>query len=149
MSQIFGRLYRLLRSELNAFVEKRTEYRLEEEQPPPDEPVEEDPSESQSAGQRQRYRQEGRGQSRRTTTGQRSQPQRDPVLTRHYANLEVPYGSDAQTVKAAWRKLMRRYHPDMHQGIAREQETATRLTQELTRSYRYLMRYLANNPPPR
>ena len=45
--------------------------------------------------------------------GQASRPEatRDPkdaALAESYANLEVPYGSDLETVSAAWRQLMKR-----------------------------------------
>ena len=38
----------------------------------------------------------------------------DPLLARYYANLEIPYGSDLETVDRAWKRLLRKYHPDRH-----------------------------------
>src|SRR5687767_7998959 len=36
-------------------------------------------------------------------------------IRRYYANLELPIGAPLSEVKAAYRRLMRRYHPDRHQ----------------------------------
>ena len=57
-------------------------------------------------------------------------------LHRCYANLEIPYGSDLETAKTAWRRLMKRYHPDLHGQDPRKREIATELTRKLTVAYR-------------
>ncbi|MDP6699084.1 MAG: J domain-containing protein, partial [Candidatus Latescibacteria bacterium] len=38
----------------------------------------------------------------------------DPVLAGYYANLDLPYGADLAAVKTAWKRLMKKYHPDRH-----------------------------------
>lgn len=57
------------------------------------------------------------------------------TLRQYYANLEVPFGSDMPTVKKAYKKLMRRYHPDKHSGDPERERLATQLAQELTQAY--------------
>ena len=60
----------------------------------------------------------------------------------YYANLEVPFGSDLDTVKAAYRRLMRKYHPDNFASDAEKEATATRLSQELSVAYQAIQEYL-------
>ena len=67
---------------------------------------------------------------------------RDPELAQWYANLEIPYGSDVDSVKKAWRRLMKRYHPDLHSTDANKKEIATELTRKLTDAYQELEKRL-------
>lgn len=60
----------------------------------------------------------------------------------YYANLELPIGASSAEVKASYRRLMRRYHPDLHHDDRDKQAVATRLTQELRIAYEELIRYL-------
>ncbi len=56
-------------------------------------------------------------------------------LAQYYANLEIPNGSDLQEVKKAWKRMLKKYHPDLHSRDTKKQQTATRLTQGLTTAY--------------
>jgi curved DNA-binding protein CbpA len=56
-------------------------------------------------------------------------------LRRAYAALEVPFDADFQTVRRSYRALMRKYHPDRHQGSPEKQKSATELAQKLTAAY--------------
>lgn len=60
----------------------------------------------------------------------------DPVLAEYYANLEVPYGSDMELVRASWKRLLKKYHPDMHSNDIEKKRIATILTQKLNEAYR-------------
>ena len=66
----------------------------------------------------------------------------DKTLRDYYANLEVPYGSDFETVKASYRRLMRKYHPDKFAHDGSMEGLSTQLTQELTRAYQAIESYL-------
>lgn len=66
----------------------------------------------------------------------------EKTLREYYANLEVPYGSDLDTVKESYRRLMRKYHPDKHSASPEMEAIATELTQEITRAYRAIESYL-------
>ncbi len=66
----------------------------------------------------------------------------DPVLARYYANLEVPYGASLDTVRGAWRRLVKEYHPDLHSADEQKKRTATELVQGLNRAYEELARHL-------
>jgi DnaJ-domain-containing protein 1 len=63
-------------------------------------------------------------------------------LKEYYANLEVPFGSDLDTVKDSYRRLMRKYHPDKHSGDSEREALATHLSQELTQAYEAVEGYL-------
>ena len=70
-------------------------------------------------------------------------PSGEKTIREYYANLEVPFGSDMETVKESYRRLMRKYHPDKHAESAEMEAMATELTQEITRAYRAIESYLS------
>lgn len=69
-------------------------------------------------------------------------PNGEKSIRDYYANLEVPFGSDLETVKESYRRLMRKYHPDKHSADPDMEALATELTQEITRAYRAVESYL-------
>ncbi|HEX3694241.1 MAG TPA: J domain-containing protein [Polyangia bacterium] len=66
----------------------------------------------------------------------------DAAVRKAYAALEVPPGSDFETVRKAYRTLMRKYHPDLHNDRPENQKAANELTQKLTDSYKLLEKKL-------
>ncbi|HEY1584849.1 MAG TPA: J domain-containing protein [Polyangia bacterium] len=66
----------------------------------------------------------------------------DKRLRELYAQLEVPYGASFEDVKKSFRRLMRKYHPDLHAGNPAKQKTATQLTMSLTQAYNELEQHL-------
>jgi DnaJ-domain-containing protein 1 len=74
------------------------------------------------------------GQAPSTTSG-------DKTIREYYANLEVEYGADMETVKQSYRRLMRRYHPDRYANDSDMEELATELSQELTQAYHAVKRW--------
>ena len=67
----------------------------------------------------------------------------DP-LDQYYANLEIPHGSNREEVKAAWKRLMKRYHPDLHAMDPAKRQTANELARRLTEAYQVLDQELMN-----
>ena len=61
----------------------------------------------------------------------------DP-LSKYYANLEIPVGSDRETIKFAWKKQMKKYHPDLHSSDPEKKQIAEELTRKLNQAYRTL-----------
>jgi hypothetical protein len=59
-----------------------------------------------------------------------------------YQQLETPYGAPFEDVKKSFRRLMRKYHPDLHVGNPAKQKTATQLTMTLTTAYNELELHL-------
>ncbi len=72
----------------------------------------------------------------------KQEPIRDAKIAGYYANLEIPYGSDLETVKKAYRKLMKQYHPDKFSGDPEKQKTATEITKRLNEAYQALEKHL-------
>ena len=68
----------------------------------------------------------------------------DLVLARYYSNLEVPYGSDLETVRESWKRLVRKYHPDLHGVDPERQAVATELVKGLNHAFEQLRKHLEN-----
>jgi DnaJ-domain-containing protein 1 len=68
---------------------------------------------------------------------------KDPVLAKHYEVLEVAYGADWETVKSSYRRLMRKYHPDLHHKSPEKQKAANEVSSALSVAYNELERVLA------
>lgn len=63
-------------------------------------------------------------------------------IRKYYANLELPIGASLPEVKAAYRRLMRRYHPDRHQKDPDRIKAANELAQRLREAYDGLTAHL-------
>ncbi len=61
---------------------------------------------------------------------------------KYYDVLELPYGSDFQEIKKAYRKLLKKYHPDLFQGNTEKQKKAQKVTEEINEAYTYFERKL-------
>lgn len=66
-------------------------------------------------------------------------------IAEYYANLEIPLNSDLKTVKSAWKRLVRKYHPDLHDSDPEKVKLAEELTQRLNLAYSELTDYLNQN----
>jgi hypothetical protein len=66
----------------------------------------------------------------------------DPVLAEYYANLELPYGADLEMVRKAWKKMVRKYHPDLHCADPEKRQLANELSQGLNRAYEEIRKSL-------
>ena len=60
----------------------------------------------------------------------------------YYANLEIPYGSDLETATRAWKKMLKKYHPDLHSNDLEKKQIANELVQGLNRAYEEIKNYL-------
>lgn len=124
-----GGLEGLSDEELEAELKRRKEARRE---------AEEATSRPRQGPTRGAYERAGRGRAeppRRTAAG-------DEAIRKAYAALEVPAGSDFETVRKSYRRLMRKYHPDLHTGSPEKQRAANDLTQRLTEAYKQLEKQL-------
>lgn len=76
--------------------------------------------------------------------GEPSPPPRteNKTIRDYYANLEVPFDSDLKTTRNAYRRLMRKYHPDNFANDPEKETQATRLAQELSVAYEAIKVYL-------
>ena len=71
--------------------------------------------------------------------------QAEDPLARYYANLEIAPGADREAVKSAWKRMMKKYHPDLHDTDPEKRRTADELTRRLTESYRILDKELSKH----
>lgn len=55
----------------------------------------------------------------------------------YYANLELKPGADFNQIKAAYKKLMKQYHPDMFPGSDEKKKIAETITARLNEAYKY------------
>jgi DnaJ-domain-containing protein 1 len=63
---------------------------------------------------------------------------RNDKIAKYYKVLDLPYGADFEQVKAAYRKLMRKYHPDLHTQSPQKAKAATELSMQVTQAYNEL-----------
>ena len=66
----------------------------------------------------------------------------DAQIAEWYRQLDVQPGDDMATIKSSYRKLMRKYHPDMHAGNPQRQKAATELSMRVTAAYNGLVSHL-------
>lgn len=59
-----------------------------------------------------------------------------------YAALELPLGADRAEAKEAYRGLMRKYHPDRHQGNDERAKMANEVSMRLRQSYERIDEFL-------
>lgn len=69
-------------------------------------------------------------------------PAIDPQLAQYYANLEIPYGADLETARRAWKRLLKKCHPDLHANDPEKRRVADELSARLTQAYQELERAL-------
>ncbi len=69
-------------------------------------------------------------------------PSHSDEIRRAYAALEVPQGSNFETVRKSYRTLMRKYHPDRHVQTPEKQKAANELSQKLGAAYKLLEKQL-------
>lgn len=81
------------------------------------------------------------GGARRSREPRPPKPAGQKTIREYYANLEVPYGADMPTVKKAYRRLMKKYHPDRYANDPKMEALATELSQELSQAYKAVKAY--------
>jgi DnaJ-domain-containing protein 1 len=64
------------------------------------------------------------------------------AIAQAYKTLDLAYGADFGAVKSAYRKLMRKYHPDLHNQTPQKQKAATELSMQVTHAYTTLEKHL-------
>jgi DnaJ-domain-containing protein 1 len=68
---------------------------------------------------------------------------RNDKIDKAYRTLDLPVGASFAEVKTQYRKLMRKYHPDMHSAAsAGKQKAANELSMQVTQAYNLLDEHL-------
>ena len=84
------------------------------------------------------YMKGGTGTSRKSTEGSSSSRRKPPVdeaLRQDYANLEVAFGADIETVRKSYKSLMLKYHPDKYTADPEKQRVALEITKKINESF--------------
>jgi len=68
------------------------------------------------------------------------------ALRRDYANLEVAFGAPLSEVTRAYKKLLKRYHPDKFAADPEKQQVATEITLKINSSYQNIRNTLQAKP---
>ncbi|MBQ7450559.1 J domain-containing protein [bacterium] len=66
------------------------------------------------------------------------------VEKEYYAILELPQGSDFSKIKSAYKKLLKKYHPDMFQNKPEKLKAAQKLTEKINEAYTYFEKKFQN-----
>ncbi len=76
----------------------------------------------------------------------RTRPQRTPEdLRAHFRNLEVEFGASLEQVQAAYKRLIRKYHPDRFGSSPEKQRTATEIIKRINYSYHQIIAFYRSN----
>ena len=83
------------------------------------------------------YIRTGSSRPRDEGAGRRARAPRSPdeSLRQDYANLEVPFGADIEDVRASYKRLMLKYHPDKHAGNPEKQRLALEIAKKINQSF--------------
>lgn len=88
---------------------------------------------------------ETRTENHRNQTSGETSNLKDPKLEKAYAALEIPYGADFQTAKTAWKKLLKKYHPDLFSNDPAKAKIAHEVTQGLNEAFQTIRLALNKN----
>ena len=61
----------------------------------------------------------------------------DDLAAGYYANLELPEGAGYSAIKSAYRRLLKRYHPDRHARDAAKVQMAEEIVKRLNEAMAY------------
>ena len=67
----------------------------------------------------------------------KANPDSNSVEHEYYANLELPYGAGFDEIKAAYKRLLKKYHPDKFYGNPKKLEIAQEVVKKLNIAYNY------------
>ena len=84
------------------------------------------------------YMRGGTGQARSRSeerSSSRAKPPVDESLRQDYANLEVPFGADIETVRKSYKSLILKYHPDKYSANPDRQRVALEITKKINESF--------------
>lgn len=62
---------------------------------------------------------------------------KNPLEQEYYANLELPYGSGFDEIKASYKRLLKKYHPDKFYGNEKKIAIAQDVVKKLNVAYNY------------
>jgi hypothetical protein len=81
------------------------------------------------------YMKGGTGGRTSATESRGRERQVDESLRPDYANLEVAFGADIETVRKSYKSLVLKYHPDKHAGDPEKHRVALEITKKIHESF--------------
>jgi DnaJ-class molecular chaperone len=69
----------------------------------------------------------------------------DNALSKDFSNLESTPNSSVDEIKANYKKLIIKYHPDRHANDPKKQQISTEITKRLNESYKRVLEYLGED----
>ncbi|MGA2975603.1 MAG: J domain-containing protein [Spirochaetia bacterium] len=81
------------------------------------------------------YMRTGKSDPKRNRESPRARRPVDESLRQDYANLEVPFGADIETVRKSYKTLILKYHPDKFAGDPQKQKVALEITKKINESF--------------
>lgn len=71
----------------------------------------------------------------------RNIPTEDNALERkYYQILELEYGANFDSIKKSYRKMLKKYHPDLFQNQSEKLRSAQEVTRQINEAYTYFER---------
>ena len=71
----------------------------------------------------------------------KSVPDEENLLEKkYYKILELEYGSNFNSIKKAYKKLLKKYHPDLFQSKPEKLKSAQEVTRQINEAYTYFER---------
>lgn len=62
---------------------------------------------------------------------------KDNVEQKYYNVLELEYGADFSAIKRAYKKLLKKYHPDLYANNPEKEKVAKEVTKQINEAYSY------------
>jgi len=84
---------------------------------------------------------DNKGTRPRQSNNTRPRQPRNPEMAKYYANLEIPYGADLETARKSWKRLLRKYHPDLHSDDTEKIKIANEIVQGLNLAYKEIEKH--------
>lgn len=116
MNNIFNRIQYIIRASINSILPENI-------------------FESRKSGKNASERQKPEFNSASPHTSGLKKVKPDPRLQSCYAMLEIPYGSSLEQSRSAWKRLLKKYHPDLFSSNPEKARIAEEISQELNLAF--------------
>jgi len=90
------------------------------------------------ASERERARKRAEEEARNRTSARHPSTARDPRLAAAYEYLGLPFGTPLEEVKAKYKKLLLKHHPDRHAGHPENVRKATETSARINEAWRII-----------
>lgn len=124
---MFDRIFNILKAELGDAFQSQNEKVSKE-----DWELYEQFQKNKKQQEQQNFEQDTDNQFNQQSSWQQQQEERQ-----YYTALELPYGASFEEIKAAYKKLIKQYHPDRFHNDEEKHKAAVEISQKLNIAYSY------------